>query len=68
MVEGDFEKMGQAEFPWRLVTVMSMSQRRMGLFFFFKPQGYIFPPWSQPLSRAVNTKALSKGPGTERKA
>lgn len=39
-----------------------------GFVFFFKPQGYIFPPWSQPLSRAVNTKALSKGPGTERKA
>lgn len=45
--EDDFEKMSQAEFPWRLVTVMSLSQRRMG---FFKPQCYMFPPWSQPLS------------------
>lgn len=34
-------KVGQAEFPWRLVTVMSLSQRQ--IFFFFKPQGYIFP-------------------------
>lgn len=34
VVEGDFEKMGQAEFPWRLVTVMSLSQRRMFFFFF----------------------------------
>lgn len=37
-------------------------------FFFFGPQGYTFPPWSQPLTCVVNTKALSKGPGAERKA
>lgn len=48
VVEGDFEKMGQAEFPWRLVTVMSMSQRRMGLFFFLSPRATSSHPGVNP--------------------
>lgn len=38
------------------------------IYIYLSPRSYIFPPWSQPLSSAVNTKALSKGLRTEGKA
>lgn len=60
------KEMGQAEFPWRPATVMSRRQRHIYIYIY--PRSYIFPPWSQPLSSAINTKALSKGLGTEGKA
>jgi hypothetical protein len=31
------KKVDQAEFSWRLVTVMSLSQRQVGFFFFQAP-------------------------------